>query len=183
MKKNAGKRIILCIVAFLTLLPLTYVFIVSCESKSTYYQKIVSISFTDFSFENYITMAQNIEIWIKIINTFLITVCVVVFTLLLAVPFAYIITKTDRKRRLLIMLILLAFSFMPEQVTILSKYKMFLGIGLTDSVIAVVLLLVSQQLSFTSLYYRVVVIRAPLQGLCYTVRDAVDWCSPPCIIE
>nr|DAI28950.1 MAG TPA: Protein A26 virus, virus entry, acid [Caudoviricetes sp.] len=30
-----------------------------------------------------------------------------------------------------------------------------------------------------SLYYRVVVFRAPLQGLCYTVRDAVDWfCSP-----
>ena len=26
-----------------------------------------------------------------------------------------------------------------------------------------------------SLYYRVVVIKAPLQGLCYTVRDAVDW--------
>ena len=25
------------------------------------------------------------------------------------------------------------------------------------------------------LYYRVVVIKAPLQGLCYTVRDAVDW--------
>ena len=30
-----------------------------------------------------------------------------------------------------------------------------------------------------SLYYRVVVIRAPLQGLCYTVRDAVDWFQPP----
>ena len=30
-----------------------------------------------------------------------------------------------------------------------------------------------------SLYYRVVVIRAPLQGLFYTVRDAVDWCWPP----
>ena len=28
---------------------------------------------------------------------------------------------------------------------------------------------------FTPLYYRVVVIKAPLQGLCYTVRDAVDW--------
>ena len=26
-----------------------------------------------------------------------------------------------------------------------------------------------------SLYYRVVVIKAPLQGLCYTVKDAVDW--------
>ena len=26
-----------------------------------------------------------------------------------------------------------------------------------------------------ALYYRVVVIKAPLQGLCYTVRDAVDW--------
>ena len=26
-----------------------------------------------------------------------------------------------------------------------------------------------------ALYYRVVVIRAPLQGLCYTVKDAVDW--------
>ena len=32
---------------------------------------------------------------------------------------------------------------------------------------------------FYSLYYRVVVIRAPLQGLCYTVRDAVDWFQPP----
>ena len=30
-----------------------------------------------------------------------------------------------------------------------------------------------------SLYYRVVVIKAPLQGLCYTVRDAVDWCFSP----
>ena len=33
--------------------------------------------------------------------------------------------------------------------------------------------------NMASLYYRVVVIRAPLQGLCYTVRDAVDWCVPP----
>lgn len=33
--------------------------------------------------------------------------------------------------------------------------------------------------AYPSLYYRVVVIRAPLQGLCYTVRDAVDWCVPP----
>lgn len=31
----------------------------------------------------------------------------------------------------------------------------------------------------SSLYYRVVVIRAPLQGLCYNVRDAVDWFSRP----
>ena len=30
-----------------------------------------------------------------------------------------------------------------------------------------------------SLYYRVVVIKAPLQGLCYTVRDAVDWFVSP----
>ena len=30
-----------------------------------------------------------------------------------------------------------------------------------------------------SLYYSVVVIRAPLQGLCYTVRDAVDWFVAP----
>ena len=30
-----------------------------------------------------------------------------------------------------------------------------------------------------SLYYRVVVFKAPLQGLCYTVRDAVDWFVSP----
>ncbi len=30
-----------------------------------------------------------------------------------------------------------------------------------------------------SLYYRVVVIKAPLQGLCYTVRDVVDWLICP----
>ena len=32
-----------------------------------------------------------------------------------------------------------------------------------------------------SLYYRVVIIKAPLQGLCYTVRDAVDRLAAPCI--
>ncbi len=31
----------------------------------------------------------------------------------------------------------------------------------------------------SSLYYRVVVFKAPLQGLCYTVRDAVDWLRSP----
>ena len=34
-------------------------------------------------------------------------------------------------------------------------------------------------LPVSALYYRVVVIRAPLQGLCYTVRDAVDWSVQP----
>ena len=29
------------------------------------------------------------------------------------------------------------------------------------------------------LYYKVVVIKAPLQGQCYTVRDAVDWFVTP----
>ena len=34
-----------------------------------------------------------------------------------------------------------------------------------------------------SLYYRVVVIRVPLQGMCYTVRDAVDWFVSPTAIR
>ena len=32
---------------------------------------------------------------------------------------------------------------------------------------------------YCALYYRVVVFRAPLQRLCYTVRDAVDWFIAP----
>ena len=35
------------------------------------------------------------------------------------------------------------------------------------------------EIAVYSLYYRVVVIRAPLQGLCYTIRDAVDWLRSP----
>ena len=30
-----------------------------------------------------------------------------------------------------------------------------------------------------TLYYKIVVFKVPLQGLCYTVRDAVDWLSAP----
>ena len=33
----------------------------------------------------------------------------------------------------------------------------------------------AKEQALSTLYYRVVVIKAPLQGLCYTVRDAVDW--------
>lgn len=32
-----------------------------------------------------------------------------------------------------------------------------------------------------TLYYRVVVIRSPLQGLCYNVKDAVDWFATPTV--
>ena len=38
---------------------------------------------------------------------------------------------------------------------------------------------ISHSFRRSSLYYRVVVIRALLQGVCYTVRDAVDWFAPP----
>ncbi|RHV76428.1 hypothetical protein DXB06_02020, partial [Butyricicoccus sp. OF13-6] len=31
----------------------------------------------------------------------------------------------------------------------------------------------------STLYYKIVVFKVPLQGLCYTVRDAVDWLSAP----
>ncbi len=34
-------------------------------------------------------------------------------------------------------------------------------------------------ISNSSLYYKIVVFKVPLQGLCYTVRDAVDWLSAP----
>ena len=36
-------------------------------------------------------------------------------------------------------------------------------------------------LIINSLYYRVVVIRSPLQGLCYNVKDAVDWFATPTV--
>ena len=39
-------------------------------------------------------------------------------------------------------------------------------------------LLIKKKLHFP-LFYRVVVFIAPLQGLCYTARDAVDWCNSP----
>ena len=35
--------------------------------------------------------------------------------------------------------------------------------------------------SLNTLYYRVVVIRSPLQGLCYNVKDAVDWFATPTV--
>ena len=38
-----------------------------------------------------------------------------------------------------------------------------------------------QPLTLNALYYRVVVIRAPLQGLCYNVKDAVDWFATPTV--
>ena len=61
----------------------------------------------------------------------------------------------------------------PEVILSYQKRKHRLHIARIVSVVALIAVL------STSLYYRVVVIRAPLQGLCYTVRDAVDWFQPP----
>ena len=45
--------------------------------------------------------------------------------------------------------------------------------------VIIILMCIMLAVTVMSLYYRVVVIRAPLQGLCYNVRDAVDWFSRP----
>ena len=52
-----------------------------------------------------------------------------------------------------------------------------LSLGGRRSVVLAVLCFLS--VIGNSLYYKVVVFKAPLQGLCYTVRDAVDWFAPP----
>ena len=59
-----------------------------------------------------------------------------------------------------------------EKEFLIRKYKSNPRLKMTDFCIA-------NDISISSLYYRVVVIRAPLQGLCYNVRDAVDWFSRP----
>lgn len=162
--KNIGKRLLLLFIALLTVLPLAYILVVSFESKGTYYKKVASPDLTDLTFANYVTMAQNFGIWSKLFNTLLITLLTVLFTLLFAIPLAYTITKISRKPRMLVIVMLMLFSFVPEQVTILSKYKMFLGLGLNDSIVTVILLLVSQQLSFTTLmlYYLFTGVPQPL---------------------
>ena len=48
-----------------------------------------------------------------------------------------------------------------------------------DKLVQEVVRMILESIYEPTLYYRVVVIKAPLQGLCYTVRDAVDWCFSP----
>ena len=151
MNKRIVRWLLLPLTVFLTLLPLLYIILVSIESKETYYTEILSFNWKDWTIENYVLMMRNFGIGLKLWNTFIVTVGSVFFILALAIPFAYALMWLKRKFRLFLMAILLIFSFIPEQVTILSKYQYFVGIGLVDSQFIVILLLVSQHLSFVTL--------------------------------
>ena len=59
-----------------------------------------------------------------------------------------------------------------EKEFLIRKYKSNPRLKITDFCIA-------NDISISSLYYKIVVFKVPLQGLCYTVRDAVDWLSAP----
>lgn len=59
-----------------------------------------------------------------------------------------------------------------EKEFLIRKYKSNPRLKMTDFCIA-------NDISISSLYYKIVVFKVPLQGLCYTVRDAVDWLSAP----
>ena len=63
---------------------------------------------------------------------------------------------------------------------LLREVLLRLGVQVENiDVAGIAYLLINVPLFLISLYYRVVVIRAPLQGLCYTVSDAVDWLRSP----
>lgn len=118
--------------------PLLYMIIISFKSRNEFAANPYDVINTKWTIDNYIKMFADYHVQKKLWNSFFVSGTTALFVCLFAVPAAYCMLYIDKRIRKIIVLLMIVFIFMPTQVTLASKYRMFLALGLVDTRFSVI---------------------------------------------
>lgn len=153
MKYN--KKLLFCIVDIIIFIPILIIIFVSLESKEVYYNSMFNTRIENLTLKNYISIFQNINIWVKWKNSIFVTITGVLICLFIAIPFSYRLIQVRGKCKFFILMILLVFLFTPEELTAMTKYRLCIRLNLLNNIFAVTIILAFQYLPMMifMLYY------------------------------
>ena len=139
--KKYSKKGLFYFTELLIVIPILMVMLISVKSKDAYYNSMFSLYIEELTLENYVLIFRNKNMWIKIINSIIVTFLGSLICLFIAVPFSYALTQIKKKDRFIILLILLIFLFVPEEITIAIKYRLCIRLKLLNSIPVTIILL------------------------------------------
>lgn len=144
IKQSLGSRIfdivnvtLLVLLAISTFYPFWDCLVVSLSSLKSYLFTNIHIWPSEWSFEGYIYMLKNVDLWISYANSIFVTVVGTLINMILTIMSAYVLSRKDLKgRRVLMFLIVFTMMFSGG---IIPTYIVVKNLNLMDSLWAMIL--------------------------------------------
>ena len=137
--RTAGRAAILVVAAFITLGPVVWTVLTSMRPPSESLGSGGSIFSGGLDFSSYADVFTQVNMWLLIWNSALVTGIIAAGQMLTAALAGYVFARIDFRGRGVLFSIVLATMMVPMQVTIVPVFMLIRGVGLSDTLLALIL--------------------------------------------
>ncbi len=141
-KDLAGKivvQIILLVMSFLMLFPLVWMFFGAFKSNDEVIRMPPVLLPSKFDFNNFKTISELFPLNRFLFNSVFVAVTATLLQILFCAMSAYVFAKIKFKGRELLFTVFLVTMMIPSQLTMITLYKIFAGLNITNSYIGLIL--------------------------------------------
>lgn len=136
--RTAGRAAVLIVATFLTLGPVVWTVLTSMRPPTDSLGS-GSIFSGGLDFSSYTAVFQQVNMWLLIWNSALVTAIIAVGQMFTAALAGYVFAKIDFRGRGVLFSVVLATMMVPMQVTIVPVFMLIRGMGLSDTLLALIL--------------------------------------------
>ena len=137
--RTAGRAAILIVATFLTLGPVVWTVMTSMRPPTESLGSGGSVFSGGLDFSSYTDVFKQVNMWLLIWNSALVTGIIAVGQMFTAALAGYVFARIDFKGRGVLFSIVLATMMVPAQVTIVPVFMLIRGMGLSDTLLALIL--------------------------------------------
>lgn len=137
--RTVGRAVILIVATFVTLGPVVWTVLTSMRPPAESLGSGGSIFSGGLDLSSYIDVFKQVDMWLLIWNSALVTGIIAVGQMLTAALAGYVFARIDFKGRGIIFSVVLGTMMVPMQVTIVPVFMLIRGMGLSDTLLALIL--------------------------------------------
>ncbi|MEO6530613.1 MAG: carbohydrate ABC transporter permease [Specibacter sp.] len=137
--RTAGRAAILVVATFLTLGPVVWTVMTSMRPPTESLGSGGSLFSGGLDFSSYADVFKQVNMWLLIWNSALVTGIIAAGQMFTAALAGYVFARIDFKGRGVLFSIVLATMMVPMQVTIVPVFMLIRGMGLSDTLLALIL--------------------------------------------
>ena len=138
-----GKQILwhmmICLIVFLLIMPIVFAMSNSLKTVQDAFNSVFEVIPRNPTIENYVYVFSRLPIFQITLNTFIIAASVTIFKSITSLLAAYSFVYFDYKGKGILYFTMLSTMFIPFTVTMIPNYLMISKLGLSDSLIGVIL--------------------------------------------
>ncbi|MCI9890072.1 carbohydrate ABC transporter permease [Micrococcales bacterium 31B] len=134
-----GRGIVLILATFLTLGPVVWTVLTSLRSPAEALGANSSLIPTSLDFSSYPAVFETVSMWLLIWNSFLVTLIAAAGQMLTSAMAGYIFARLPFRGSKGMFAVVLATMMVPMQVTIVPVFMLIRGVGLSDTLLALII--------------------------------------------